>query len=44
MVNIGWRFDELMAMPAREFMFWFGAQADWSKRQASEAEKKSKGK
>jgi hypothetical protein len=34
MVESGWSHSELMAMPAREFAFWFEAWADRREREA----------
>lgn len=42
MVNEGWAFEALMAMPACDFGFWLDAQAAHSKRQV-EASKAGKG-
>lgn len=39
LVNEGWAFGELMAMPAREFGFWFGEQERLSRRRVEEAKR-----
>lgn len=37
MIGEGWRFEELMAMSARDFMFWLGEQLALAERRAEEA-------
>lgn len=38
MIGEGWRFEELMAMSARDFAFWLDAQEELSRRRAEEAQ------
>jgi hypothetical protein len=40
MVNEGWSFAELMALPAREFSFWLQSQTEYSERVAEAARSK----
>lgn len=37
MIGEGWRFEELMALSARDFIFWLGAQQALAARRAEEA-------
>lgn len=37
MIGEGWRFEELMALSARDFMFWLAEQRTLAERRAEEA-------
>lgn len=37
MIGEGWRFEELMGLSARDFMFWLGEQQALAARRAEEA-------